>query len=72
MKTPLAGPAIGYLTFAAIAASIAVGLATLRILGTTLVLTGLASWLTLTLIGLLTLVAMQYAFRRFAVAETID
>lgn len=58
--------------FAAIAASIAVGLATLRIMGTTLVLPGLAGWLTLTLIGLLTLVALQYAFRRFAVAETID
>jgi hypothetical protein len=41
-------------------------------MGTTLVLPGLASWLTLTLIGLLTLVALQFAFRRFAVAETID
>lgn len=58
--------------FAAIAASIAVGWATFRTMGTTLVLPGLASWLTLTLIGLLTLVALQYAFRRFAVAETID
>jgi len=58
--------------FAAIAASIAVGLVTFRMMGTTLVLPGLASWLTLTLIGLLTLVALQYAFRRFAVAETID
>jgi hypothetical protein len=58
--------------FAAIAASIGVGFATFRMTGTTLVLPGLASWLTLTLIGLLTLVAMQHAFRRFAVAETID
>ncbi|QPH55614.1 putative ABC exporter domain-containing protein [Pontivivens ytuae] len=58
--------------FAAITASIAVGLAALKIMGTTLVLPGLASWLTLTLIGLLTFVALQYAFRRFAVAETID
>jgi len=57
---------------AAIAASGAVGLATFRVMATTLVLPGLASWLTLTLIGLLTLVALQYAFRRFAVAETID
>ncbi|MEM6385226.1 MAG: putative ABC exporter domain-containing protein [Pseudomonadota bacterium] len=57
---------------AAIAASIAVGLFTLRMMGTTLVVPGLASWLTLALIGLLTLVALQYAFRRFAVAETID
>jgi hypothetical protein len=58
--------------FAAIAASVAVGFATFRMTGTTLVLPGFASWLTLTLIGLLTLVAMQYAFRRFAVGETID
>jgi len=58
--------------FAAIAASGAVGLITFRMMGPTLVLPGFASWLTLTLIGLLTLVALQYAFRRFAVAETID
>lgn len=58
--------------FAAIAASIAVGLIMFRMTGPTLVLPGLASWLTLTVIGLLTLIAMQYAFRRFAVAETID
>jgi hypothetical protein len=58
--------------FAAIAASMGVGVATFRMIGTTLVLPGLASWLTLTLIGLLTLVALQHAFRRFAVAETID
>lgn len=58
--------------FAAVVASIAVGYATFRMIGTTLVLPGLASWLTLTLIGFLTLIALQYAFRRFAVAETID
>ncbi len=58
--------------FAAIAASGAVGLFTLSSVGATLVLSGLASWFTLTVIGLLTLVALQYAFRRFAVAETID
>ncbi len=58
--------------FAAIAASIAAGLSTFRMMGTTLVLPGLASWLTLMVIGLLALVALQYAFRRFAVAETID
>ena len=58
--------------FAAMTASGAVGLFTFRMMGTTLVLSGLASWLTLTMIGLLTLVALQYAFRRFAVAETID
>ncbi|MEM9973536.1 MAG: putative ABC exporter domain-containing protein [Pseudomonadota bacterium] len=58
--------------FAAIAASGAVGLGTFNMIGSTLVLPGLASWLTLLLIGLLTLVALQCAFRRFAVAETID
>ena len=57
--------------FAAITASIVVGI-TFRLTGSQLVLPGLAGWLTLTLIGLLTLVAMQYAFRRFVVAETID
>jgi len=58
--------------FSAMAASGAVGLATFKMMGTSLVLPGVASWLTLTLIGLLTLVALQFAFRRFAVAETID
>ncbi len=57
---------------AALTASGFIGLFTFRTMGPTLVLPGLASWLTLTLIGLLTLVALQYAFRRFAVAETID
>lgn len=57
---------------AAVAASAAVGLATLTTIRTSVVLPGLASWITLTLIGILTLVAMQYAFRRFAVAETVD
>ena len=57
---------------AAMAASGAVGLFAFNTVGTTLVLSGLASWLTLTFIGLLTLVALQYAFLRFAVAETID
>ncbi|MEO0567662.1 MAG: putative ABC exporter domain-containing protein [Pseudomonadota bacterium] len=58
--------------FAAMAASGAVGLVTFKMTGTTLVLSGSASWLTLALFGLLTFVAMQYAFRRFAVAETIE
>ena len=61
-----------FFVFAAMGASGAVGLVTFKMLGPTFVLPGLASWLTLTLIGLLTLVALQYAFRRFAVAETID
>ena len=58
--------------FAAMAVSGAAGLVTFKMTGTTLVLSGLISWLSLTLIGFLMLVAMQYAFRRFAVAESID
>ncbi|MEL6642674.1 MAG: putative ABC exporter domain-containing protein [Pseudomonadota bacterium] len=58
--------------FTAIAASGAVGLIAFRTVNTTMLVPGVVSWLTLTLIGVLTLGAMQYAFRRFAVAETID
>ncbi|NRB00912.1 MAG: hypothetical protein HRU32_14035 [Rhodobacteraceae bacterium] len=58
--------------FSAIVVSIIAGLLTLRVMEGTLVLPAVVSWLTLTLIGLLTLGALQYAFRRFAVAETID
>ena len=61
-----------FFVLAAVAASGAVGLFTFKTVGTTLVLPALASWLTLAFIGLLTLVALQYAFLRFAVAETID
>ena len=61
-----------FFVFAAMAASGAVGLITFKTIGPTLFLPGLACWLTLTLFGLLTLVALQFAFRRFAVAETID
>ncbi|MEL7259058.1 MAG: putative ABC exporter domain-containing protein [Pseudomonadota bacterium] len=61
-----------FFVLAAVAASGAVGLITFKMMGTTLVLPGLVSWLTLTFFGLLTVVALQYAFRRFAVAETID
>ena len=58
--------------FGALVASGAMALYTLRTLETTLLQSGLATWLTLASIGLLMLIAMQYAFRRFAVAETID
>jgi len=58
--------------FVALAVSGAVGLLTTRLTGTTLVFPGVATWFTLTLIGLLTVAALQLAFRRFAVAETID
>lgn len=57
---------------ASAAASAAVGFVTLTTFRTSLVLSGLASWATLTLIVLLTLALMQYAFRRFAVAESVD
>jgi hypothetical protein len=59
-------------TLTAAAASAAVGLITFTTAGTSLLLPGLASWITLALLALLTLVVMQFAFRRFAVAETID
>ncbi len=58
--------------FAAMAASGAIGLITFKTIGPAFFLPGLASWLTLTVFGLLTLVAMKFAFRRFAVAETIE
>ena len=57
---------------AAAAASAAVGLFTFTTIKSSLVLSGFTCWITLTLFGLLALVAMQYAFRRFAVAENID
>ncbi len=59
------------IVFAAITASLAVGIV-FRLTGSEWVVPGIAGWFTLTLIGLLMLVALQYAFRRFAVAETID
>lgn len=57
--------------FAATTASIFIGIL-FRLTRSEWVLPGLAAWLTLALIGFLTLIAMQYAFRRFAIAETID
>lgn len=58
--------------FSAITAAGFVGFETFKLVGGTLVLPAVASWLTLTLIALLTMVPLQFAFRRFAVAETID
>ncbi len=49
-----------------------VGFFTLVALKTTWVLPGIATWLTLILIGGLATIAMQYAFRRFVVAEVFD
>jgi len=56
----------------AVSAAFGVGAFTFMTLRTTLVLPGMASWLTLTLIGGLATIAMQYAFRRFVVAEAFD
>ena len=58
--------------FVGMAASGAVGLLTFKMMAVTWTVAGLASWLTLTLIGFLAVVGLQYAFQRFAVAETID
>ncbi|MEM6322196.1 MAG: hypothetical protein AAF748_00860 [Pseudomonadota bacterium] len=57
--------------FAVITVAIYVGI-TVRLTGSMFILPGLAAWLTLTMIGLLMLGAMQHAFQRFAVAENID
>jgi hypothetical protein len=56
----------------AVALAFGVGVFTFMTLRFTLVLPGLASLLTLTLIGGLATIAMQYAFRRFVVAEAVD
>jgi len=56
----------------AVALAIGVGVFALMTLGSTLVLSGLASWLSLTLIAGLATIVMQYAFRRFVVAEAFD
>jgi hypothetical protein len=56
----------------ALSLAIGVGVLTLMTLGSTVVLSGLASWLSLTLIAGLAVVVMQYAFKRFVVAETFD
>ncbi|MEM9263366.1 MAG: putative ABC exporter domain-containing protein [Pseudomonadota bacterium] len=57
--------------FAALTASIYVGI-TFRLTGSMFIVPGVTAWLTLTMIGFLMLIAMQHAFRRFAVAENID
>lgn len=56
----------------AVALAIGVGVFTFMTLTPTLILPVLASWLTLTLIGGLATIVMQYAFRRFVVAEAFD
>ena len=56
------------------AVSIAFGMGALTFMTfrTTLVLSGVASWVTLAVIGGLATIVMQYAFRRFVVAEAFD
>lgn len=56
----------------AVSLAIGVGVFTLKTLGTTLGLSGLVSWMSLALIAGLATIAMQYAFRRFVVAEAFD
>jgi hypothetical protein len=56
----------------AVSLAIGVGVFTLKMLSTTLVLPGLASWLSLTFIAGLAIIVMQYAFKRFVVAEAFD
>lgn len=56
----------------AVSLAFGVGVYTLMTLKTTLVLPGLASWLTLALIAGLATIVMQFAFRRFVVAEAFD
>ncbi len=57
---------------AAAAASATVGFVILKTFKTSPLLPALVSWATLALIVCLALAIMQFAFRRFAVAETID
>lgn len=56
----------------AVSLAIGVGVFTFLTLGSTVVQSGLASWLSLTLIAGVAVVVMQIAFRRFVVAETFD
>lgn len=56
----------------AVSAALGVGILTFMLLRTTLVLPGLASWFALALIASLATIVMQYAFRRFVVAEAFD
>lgn len=56
----------------AVSLAIGVGVFTFMTLRTTLVLSGLASWVSLTSIAGLAMIVMQYAFRRFVVAEAFD
>ncbi|NJS37802.1 MAG: hypothetical protein HC783_01015 [Rhodobacteraceae bacterium] len=56
----------------AVSLSMGIGVFTFLTFGSSMVLSGLASWLALALIAGLAVIVMQYAFRRFVVAETFD
>lgn len=56
----------------AVSLALGVGVFTFMTLKTTLLLPGLASWVSLTLIAGLATIVMQYAFKRFVVAEAFD
>jgi hypothetical protein len=56
----------------AVSVAVGVGVFAFMTLGTTLVLSGLASWITLAFFAGLATIMMQYAFRRFVVAEVFD
>ena len=56
----------------AVSVAIGVGSITFLMFKTTLILSGLASWMTLTMLAGLATIVMQYAFRRFVVAEAFD
>ncbi len=60
------------IVFAAIGLARAAGLTAQRMTGELWISFGLTSWLTLTVIGLLTVPLLGYAFRRFRVSETIE
>lgn len=60
------------LILAVAGAAAAVGMYAANDMGFSVILSTLASWTILAACGLLMLVAMQFAFRRFAVAETVD
>ena len=60
------------LVLAAAAISAGVGLFTLLMMNAGLPMSVKIGWISFTLIGLLMVIAMQFAFRRFAVAETIE
>jgi hypothetical protein len=56
----------------ALSLAMGIGVFTFVTLGRTMVLSGLASWSALALIAGLAVIVMQYAFRRFVVAETFE